>query len=95
MNAMLPEAAIREQIFAIIARQAKLDVATLRPEATLKDLGVASLEAIELIFDIEEHFDINFPDERANFDTDTVQSLIDAVRTALAAKSGGPAGAAA
>src|SRR3546814_7766486 len=42
--------------------------------STLKDLGIASLEAIELIFDIEEHFNINFPDQQgANFDRDTAQ----------------------
>lgn len=89
MNAPQSDEAIRERLYAIVAKQAKIDPALLKPEATLKDLGIASLEAIELIFDIEEDFDITFPDERANFDTDTVQSLIDAVRTALQAKSGG------
>ena len=93
MNAPLSDQALRDEIYAIVARQAKLDVASLRPDAPLKDLGVASLEAIELIFDIEEHFDITFPDEGANFDTDTVQHLIDAVRGALQAKPGSEAAA--
>lgn len=88
MNTPLSGPAVRDEVFAIIARQAKVDVAVLRPEATLKDLGVASLDAIELIFDIEEQFDITFPDGQANFDTDTVQSLLDAVTRALDAKSG-------
>ncbi|MFC5525010.1 acyl carrier protein [Rhodanobacter ginsengisoli] len=74
----------QQQVFEIIAKQAKIDLATVKPESTLKDLGVASLEAIELIFDIEEHFNINFPDQQgANFDSDTVQSLVDAVQKAL------------
>jgi acyl carrier protein len=78
----------QQQVFEIIAKQAKLDVAIIKPESTLKDLGVASLEAIELIFDIEEHFNINFPDQQgANFDTDTVQSLVDAVQKALDEKA--------
>ncbi|RAN82989.1 phosphopantetheine-binding protein [Bacillus sp. SRB_336] len=78
----------QQQLFEIIAKQAKLDVAIIKPESTLKDLGVASLEAIELIFDIEEHFNINFPDQQgANFDTDTVQSLVDAVQKALDEKA--------
>jgi len=79
---------IQQQIFEIIAKQAKIDVATIKPESTLKDLGIASLDAIELIFDIEEHFDINFPDQQgANFDSDTAQSLVDAVQKALADKA--------
>lgn len=86
--------AVEPRIFAIIAKQAKLDVATVKPESTLKDLGVASLDAIEVIFDIEEAFDITFPDQGTNFDTDTVQHLIDAVHAALAAKGAAPQGAA-
>jgi acyl carrier protein len=79
---------IQQQVFEIIAKQAKTDVAKVKPESTLKDLGVASLEAIELIFDIEEHFNINFPDQQgANFDSDTAQNLVDAVQKALADKA--------
>ena len=78
----------QQQVFDIIAKQAKIDVATIKPESTLKDLGIASLEAIELIFDIEEHFNITFPDQQgANFDTDTTQSLVDAVQHALDEKA--------
>jgi acyl carrier protein len=84
----------QQQLFEIIARQAKIDPGLVKPESTLKDLGIASLEAIELIFDIEEHFDINFPDQQgANFDSDTVQNLVDAVDTALAAKQSAGEGA--
>ena len=83
-------ATIQQQVFEIIAKQAKIEVATIRPESTPKDLGVASLEAIEMIFDIEEHFDINFPEQQgANFDTDTAQSLVDAVQKALDDKAAG------
>ncbi len=72
----------------VIAKQAKVDVANVKPESTLKDLGIASLEAIELIFDIEEHFDIHFPEQQgANFDNDTAQSLVDAVQKALDEKA--------
>ncbi|WP_426688065.1 phosphopantetheine-binding protein [Rhodanobacter ginsengiterrae] len=75
---------IQQQVFELIAAQAKVEVTRVTPESTLKDLGVASLEAIELIFDIEEHFNISFPDQQgANFDSDTVQSLLDAVRKGL------------
>ncbi len=79
---------IQQPIFEIIAKQAKVDVATIKPESTLKDLGIASLDAIELIFDIEEHFNVNFPDQQgANFDSDTAQSLVDAVHKALEQKA--------
>ena len=79
---------VQLQVFELVAKSAKTDLANIKPETTLKDLGVASLDAIELIFDIEEHFDISFPDQQgAKFDTDTAQSLVDAVQTALDAKA--------
>jgi acyl carrier protein len=78
---------LQNQIFAIIADQAKLDVATIRADSTLKDLGVASLDAIEVIFEIEEKFDVTLSDSDADLKSDTVQGLIDAVQRALVAKS--------
>lgn len=82
-------ATVQQQVFGIIAEHGKIDPATITPESTLKDLGIASLEAIEIIFDIEEHFDITLPDRDPNFDTDTAQGLIDAVDQALQQKAAG------
>lgn len=78
---------LQKQIFAIVAEQAKLDEATIRPESTLKDLGVASLDAIEIIFEIEEKFDVTLSDADADLKSDTVQGLITAVQRALDAKN--------
>ncbi|WEN16529.1 phosphopantetheine-binding protein [Rhodanobacter sp. AS-Z3] len=84
----------QQQVFEIIAKQAKVDVSLIKPESTLKDLGVASLDAIELIFDMEEHFNITFPDQQgANFDSDTVQSLVEAVQKGLDNKAAAGEGA--
>ena len=77
---------IQDQVFKIIAEHGKVDVGQVKPESTLKDLNIASLEAIEIIFDIEEHFDITMPDRDPDFDTDSAQGLVDAVNEALEAK---------
>jgi acyl carrier protein len=82
---------LQEQIFSVIADQAKLDIATIRAESTLKDLGVASLDAIEIIFDIEEKFDVTLSDSDAELKSDTVQGLINAVQRALDEKNAPPA----
>ena len=78
---------IADQVLDIVAKHVDVDRATLTPEATLKDLGVDSLEAIETIFDIEEHFDINFPDRDPNLDDGTIAGLIGAVELALGEKA--------
>lgn len=83
------EKAIFDEIASQIAEKAKIDIATIQPQSTLKDMGVSSLDAIELLFDIEEHYGITFPDQGPNFGSDTVQQLVDVVKDALAAKTQG------
>jgi acyl carrier protein len=77
----------QQEVFDIISKQAQIDISTIKPESTLKDLGVASLDAIEVIFDIEEHFNINLPNEDTDFEAGTVGHLVEAVDRQLAQKS--------
>ena len=49
----------------------KYDVArdAISPEATLTELGLDSLTVVELLFDVEDEFEIEVPEERATFQT--------------------------
>lgn len=85
--------AIEDDVRRIIATEMDLDPARITREATLKQLEIPSLDAIEIIFKLEEHFDITLPDRDPNFDTDSVGGLVDAVEQALAAKNSAPAAA--
>ena len=48
----------------------KYDVAreAISPEATLTELGLDSLTIVELLFDVEDEFGIEVPEERATFE---------------------------
>lgn len=89
---------VRDKVIAIIAEQAVLDVADVKPEATLESLGIDSLGLVESIFAIEEAFDItvpfnaNEPSENAEFDISTVGSIIAAVETLVADQKAGQQG---
>ncbi|KHL82944.1 acyl carrier protein [Helicobacter pylori] len=51
---------------AVIAEQLNVDAAQVTPEAKfVKDLGVDSLDIVELIMALEERFGIEIPDEQA------------------------------
>ncbi|WP_238700995.1 acyl carrier protein, partial [Helicobacter pylori] len=55
-----------ETIQAVIAERLEIDVSQVTPEAKLvKDLGVDSLDIVELIMALEERFGIEIPDEQA------------------------------
>ena len=49
----------------------KYDVAqeAISPEATLTELGLDSLTIVELLFEVEDEFGIEVPEERATFQT--------------------------
>lgn len=90
---MRPE--VQDQIIAIIAREAVLEPAQVRPDMTLEDIGLDSLGLVEMIFSIEETFGIavpfnaNEPGE-TRFDLSSVGSIVAAVEE-LISEQGTPA----
>jgi acyl carrier protein len=53
--------AITDEVRRIISRELKIPFEQLTPETGLQDLGVESLDLIEIIFALEEEFDISIP----------------------------------
>ena len=84
--------AVQDTVFGIIAKEAGIDIATIKPDSTLKDLNIQSLDAVQIIFEIEDHYKITLPDRDPNFDTESVKGLIDAVEKLVAEKTATPAG---
>jgi acyl carrier protein len=55
---------VAERLRVIVAKELKQDVSSITPEHTLRgDLKLNSLDAIELMFRIEEEFDLSIPDD--------------------------------
>ena len=84
---------VRDNVIRIIAEQAVLEVADVKPEATLEDLGIDSLGLVEAIFAIEEAFDITVPFNAndptdSDFDISSVASIIAAVQGLVADQRG-------
>ena len=81
---------VQETIFGIIAKEAGIDANTITLDSTLKDLQIQSLDAVQIIFEIEDHYKITLPDRDPNFDTESVKGLVDAVEKLVAAKEAAP-----
>ncbi|TDT77697.1 acyl carrier protein [Litoreibacter halocynthiae] len=80
---------VKDQVIAIIAEQAVLEVGDVKMDATLEDLGIDSLGLVESIFAIEEAFDISVPfnandPSASEFDISTVKSIVGAVEGLVA-----------
>ncbi len=64
-----------------------VDADKLTLEANLEDLGIDSMDVVEIIFDLEETFDIDVPNpgdvEGGSIKFDSVQDLINIVKTLI------------
>jgi len=60
------------------------------PQASLESLGLDSLDSLEVLFDLEDEFQVRIPQDRAQqVKVDTVQDLVDSMRR-LAAEQAKP-----
>jgi nodulation protein F len=57
---------IEDVLRAIIAKQAHLDPSAITPESVLSELGVTSLDLVEIIMTIEDKYDITIPVDAAD-----------------------------
>jgi acyl carrier protein len=53
--------AIVDEVRQIIAQTMKVPIEQLNPETRLDDIGAASLDVIEIVFELEEKFGISIP----------------------------------
>ena len=85
-------ASIQDEIIDIIAKEASIDRDKVTPEATMDDLSIESLDLVEIIFALEEKFDIAIP-YNANdpgavgADLNTVKDVVEAVERLVGEKS--------
>ena len=53
----------------VLSEKYDVDPESISPDAVLVDLGLDSLTIVELLFDLEDEFEIEVPEERATFQT--------------------------
>jgi acyl carrier protein len=68
-----------ETLQRLIADKYDIDPATLDPDKAFADFGVDSLGLVELLFSVEDHFDIDLPQDRPLATLKDVAALVDEV----------------
>lgn len=70
----------------ILQKTLKLDPEQIRPDSVLKDdLKLDSLDMIEVVYEVEDRFDVQIPEDSIK-DIRSFQQIVDGLHTALAAK---------
>jgi acyl carrier protein len=78
---------IKDTVLDIIAKEGRVDRASITLESTLRDLDINSLDGVQIIFTLEDVFDICVPQDQVQHATGTVAELIEAIEQLMAAKN--------
>lgn len=77
---------IEDKIYEIVARRMKRDVSELNGNLSLKkDLGADSIDTVEIVFEIEEHWNVSIEDSLA----ETINTIDSAVGVVTQLVEGG------
>ena len=76
---------IQERVLRVIATTRRVPLETVRPDSTFEELGIDSLDRINILFELEGEFDIEIDDEQAK-QVATLQQMVEGITLLLAAK---------
>jgi len=79
---------IQDRVLRVIATTRRVPLETIRADSTFEELGIDSLDRINILFELEGEFDIEIDDEQAKQVT-TLQQMIDGITLLVDAKEKG------
>ena len=77
---------MQDRVLRVIATTRRVPIESVRPDSTFEELGIDSLDRINILFELEGEFDIEIDDEQAKQVT-TLQEMVDGIALLLAAKA--------
>ena len=88
---------ITRKVIDIVAEQTMIESKEVTLQSTPDELGIDSLGLVEIVFAIEETFDVTVPynanePTNSDFDLSTVGAVVDAVKRLIQEQSGQAAG---
>ena len=76
---------VEQKVIEIIAREQHLEPATVTADATFAELGIDSLDGVNILFALEEEFKIDIPDNVAQ-NMKSVRQVVDSLTRVLEGK---------
>jgi acyl carrier protein len=77
-----------QRIRTVIANSQRMPIEKVSIDSTFQELGIDSMDAVNILFGLENEFDISIPDEEAK-DIRTVRQMAEGVEKLVAAKAAG------
>ena len=77
---------IQDRALRVIATKQGIPLESVRPESTFEELGIDSLDRLNILFELEGEFDIEIDDQQAKQVTN-LQQMIDGITQLVNAKA--------
>ena len=77
---------LEQRVRAVVAKNKGVPVDSVSLDSTFADLGMDSLDAVNLLFALEEEFDVSIPDHEART-INSVRGMVTGVEALLKQKS--------
>jgi len=78
-----------QRVLKVIAASKRIPLERVTVESQFQDLGIDSMDAVEILFGLENEFDINIPDEDVRSVRD-VRGMCEGVERLVTAKASTP-----
>lgn len=77
---------ITERVLAVIAKSQHISVDNVKPDSSFEELKIDSLDGLQIVFALEDEFDVSIPDEEARKLT-SVEQVVFGISSLLAQKA--------
>ncbi len=77
---------VTDRVIAVITKAQHLEADVVKADSSFAELKIDSLDGLQIVFALEDEFDVSIPDEEARKLT-TVAQVIDGVTSLLAQKA--------
>lgn len=81
---------VEQKIREIIVKEGLVEAKKLVPEARLDELEIESIDLVNIIYNIEEEYDIYIPQDDEEFKLETFGDVVEGVSRLIAEKDGDP-----
>ncbi len=79
---------LTQRVISVIAKTQRIPAEKISPDSTFEELGLDSLDSVNILFALEEEFNVSIPDEAAR-EIRSVRQIIDGI-AALLPEAGSP-----
>lgn len=80
---------VQDRVLKIIANTRRIPLESVRPDSSFEELGIDSLDRLNILFDLESEFDIEIDDEEAK-KVQNIPQMIAGIEHLVDAKASGP-----